>query len=151
MIRPSTIADDIGKGVVAGIAGTAAMTASSMVERRLRDRGPSTAPAQAVEQVLEIKPVSDDAEARLGNLTHWGYGVAWGVARGALAASGLREPWVTLAHFGGVWGAEITMLPRLGLSSPIWKWGGEAIGIDAWHHFVYAAATGLAYDLLEHW
>ena len=50
----NTLATSIGKGVVAGFAGTAAMTVSSTVEMRLRGRAPSTAPADATAKVLGI-------------------------------------------------------------------------------------------------
>ncbi len=40
------VANSIGKGSVAGIAGTAAMTVSSTLEAKLRHRAPSTAPAR---------------------------------------------------------------------------------------------------------
>ena len=48
------LAEAIGKGVVAGVAGTAAMTVSSTVEARLRRRAFSTAPADAAAKVLGI-------------------------------------------------------------------------------------------------
>ena len=41
------LASNIGKGLVAGFAGTAAMTVSSTIEARLRRRKLSTAPARA--------------------------------------------------------------------------------------------------------
>ena len=41
----NTIAGAIGKGLVAGFAGTAAMTISSRLEAKLRGRAPSSAPA----------------------------------------------------------------------------------------------------------
>ena len=40
-----TLASSIGRGLVAGFAGTAAMTVSSTVEAKLRGRAPSSAPA----------------------------------------------------------------------------------------------------------
>ena len=49
------LARAIGKGVVAGLAGTAAMTVSSTVEAKLRKRQFSTAPARAAQKLLGIK------------------------------------------------------------------------------------------------
>jgi hypothetical protein len=41
------------------------------------------------------------------------------------------------------------MLPALGVAPPFWTWGAKEVGIDAFHHLVYAGATGAAYALLD--
>ena len=41
------------------------------------------------------------------------------------------------------------MLPSLGVAPPITEWGAEEIAIDAFHHAMYAAATGMAYEWLD--
>ena len=80
----NTLATSVGKGLVAGFAGTAAMTVSSTVEARLRHRAASSAPARATAKVLGIKEFEDRvAEARFNDLSHWGYGTSWGIVRGA--------------------------------------------------------------------
>ena len=79
----STLATSIGKGLVAGFVGTAAMTVSSSLEARLRHRAASTAPARATQKVLGIKEFDGPiAAARFNDLSHWGYGTMWGVVRG---------------------------------------------------------------------
>ncbi len=143
------IAAAFGKGVFAGVAGTAAMTASSTLEMKLRGRDASSAPAQAAAKVLGVEPVDEEAEARFSNLVHWGYGTAWGGARGLLAAAGLSGTKATMAHFGMVWATEQVMLPALEVAPPLTKWGVKEIAVDAMHHLVYAAATGAAYSLLD--
>ena len=40
-------------------------------------------------------------------------------------------------------------LPALEVAPPSVFWGPEEIAIDAFHHAVYATATGLAYALIE--
>jgi hypothetical protein len=50
------LAEAIGGGLLAGVAGTAAMTASSTLEAKLRDRGSSSAPADAASKVLGVEP-----------------------------------------------------------------------------------------------
>ena len=81
----------IGRGILAGAAGTAAMTLSSTLEAKLRGRPYSTAPAKAAARALGIETFDDgEAYARFSNLVHWGYGTGWGVARGMLRASGVR-------------------------------------------------------------
>jgi len=143
------VAAAVGKGLFAGAAGTVAMTASSTIEMKLRGREASSAPARAAEKVLGVKPVDEKAGARFSNIVHWGYGTAWGSVRGLLAASGLSGPAATAAHLAAVWGTEQVMLPALDVAPPLTEWGAEEVAIDAFHHVVYAAATGVAYFLLE--
>lgn len=100
------VAADFGKGLFAGLAGTAAMTISSTLEMKLSGREASETPAQAAEKVLDVKPEVEEAEARFSNLVHWGYGTGWGGVRGLLASAGLSGPAATVAHFGLVWGSE---------------------------------------------
>jgi hypothetical protein len=102
-VRMGDVAAAFGKGIFAGVAGTAAMTISSTLEMKLRGRAASSAPAQAAAKVLGIKPIDEESEARFSNLVHWGYGTAWGGARGLLATAGLSGPAATAAHFGTAW------------------------------------------------
>ncbi|MBA3426343.1 MAG: hypothetical protein H0U04_17815 [Rubrobacter sp.] len=143
------VAADFGKGLFAGLAGTVAMTISSTAEMKLSGRGASTTPAQTAEKVLEVEPEDEQAEGKFSNLVHWGYGTAWGGARGILASAGLSGPVATAAHLGLVWGAEQVILPALNVSAPVFKYGGKATATDLFHHTVYATATGLAYAYLD--
>jgi hypothetical protein len=146
----TTIADHIGRGLVAGFAGTAAMTVSSTLEAKLRGRAASSAPARATAKVLGIKEFEDPvAQARFNDLSHWGYGTGWGVLRGLLAAAGLSPRAATLAHGAAIYGAAQVTLPALEIAPPAIFWAKEEIAIDAFHHAVYAAATGLAYQLIS--
>jgi hypothetical protein len=150
MSQLSELAAAIGKGLVAGAAGTAAMTVSSTVEMRLRDRAGSTAPADAAAKVLGIESFGDDAaKARFSNVVHWSYGTGWGVPRALLRLGGLAPGRATAAHLAAVWGSEAAMLPALGVAPPFWTWGAKEVAIDVWHHVVYVTATGLAYELLD--
>jgi hypothetical protein len=145
-----TVAEDVGKGLVAGLVGTAAMTVSSTVEARLRGRRPSSAPARATAKLLGIKSFEDDiAAARFNDLSHWGYGTGWGVFRGLLAAAGLPPRAATAAHGAAIYGAAQVTLPALDIAPPVVFWAKEEIAIDAFHHAVYAAGTGIAYELLD--
>jgi hypothetical protein len=147
--RPTDrVALAVGRGLLAGLAGTAAMTISSTIEMKINDRGASSTPAQAVAEVTGVRPADDTAQQRLNSLAHWGYGTAWGLGRGALDLAGQRGPLASLLHLAAVLGAEQVMMPALGLGSPTPRYGASAAATDAWHHLVYAAATGLAYDAL---
>jgi hypothetical protein len=144
----NALAAAIGKGVVAGFAGTAAMTVSSTLEAKVRGRAFSTAPAKAAQKVLGIEAFSSPAaEARFSNLVHWGYGTGWGVARGVLGMI-LPARAAALAHFGAIWGGALVMLPALDVAPPVWKWGRDDVAIDVLHHAVYVATTAAVYELL---
>ena len=150
MSTAEKLASSIGKGLVAGIAGTAAMTVSSTLEARLRKRQPSTAPARATAKALGIACFEDAvAQARFNDLSHWGYGTGWGVVRGLLDAAGLPPGKATAAHGAAVWGSAQVTLPALDVAPPAVFWAKEEIAIDAFHHTVYALATGVAYELLS--
>lgn len=143
------VAEAVGKGLFAGAIGTAAMTASSVLEMKLQNRAGSSAPADAATKVLGVKPVDEQAEARFANIVHWGYGIGWGSVRGLLGVVGLSGPAATAAHFATVWGSEQVMLPALDVAPPIIEWGAKEIAVDTLHHAVYAVATGVAYSALD--
>ena len=146
----TSVADSIGRGLVAGLAGTAAMTASSTLEAKLRGRASSSAPARATAKVLGIKEFEDGiAEARFNDLSHWGYGTGWGVLRGLLGATGMPARTATVLHGAAIYGAAQVTLPALDVVPPAIFWPKEEIAIDAFHHAVYATASGLAYQLID--
>ena len=139
----------IGRGLVAGLAGTAAMTLSSSLEARLRHRAASSAPARAMAKALGIKEFEDAvAEARFNDLAHWGYGTGWGVLRGLLDAAGLPAGKASAMHGAILWGASLGTLPVLEVVPPVVFWPKEEIAIDALHHIVYTIAAGLAYEAM---
>ncbi len=144
------VASSIGKGLVAGLVGTAAMTVSSTLEARLRHRKPSSAPARATAKALGITSFEDEiAHTRFNDLSHWGYGTGWGVVRGLLDAAGLPPRAATVAHGVTIWGSAQVTLPALDIAPPAIFWTPQEIAIDAFHHTVYAIATGVAYELLN--
>jgi hypothetical protein len=148
-----TIASELGKGLLAGLVGTAAMTVVSTLEMKLRKRAASGTPAKAAERVLGVKPRGERARGRLSNLVHFTYGTLWGTMRAVfgrtLSATGVRNPLApAAAHLAAVWGAELIALPRLGLTPPVREWGGKEVAIDWMHHLVYAAAVDGAYRAL---
>ncbi len=143
------VADAIGRGLLAGVAGTAAMTVSSTLEAKLQGRGSSSAPADAAGKVLGVQARNPDGEARFATAVHWGYGTGWGAVRGLIGLTGMRGPAAMVSHFGAVWGSELAMLPALDVAPPLWKQPLSGIGVDAFHHLVYAAATSAAYTILD--
>ena len=146
----NTLGSSIGKGLLAGFVGTAAMTVSSTLEARIRHRAASSAPARATAKVLGIKEFEDDiAAARFNDLSHWGYGTGWGIVRGLLAATGMSPKAATAAHGAAIWGSAQVTLPALEVAPPVVFWQKREIAIDVFHHAVYTLATGIAYKLID--
>jgi hypothetical protein len=156
------IATEVGKGLIAGFVGTVAITLASTIEKKLRKRPASSAPADVGSKVLRVRPKDESGKARFGNLVHYAYGTGWGLGRAALAAAflvGGRHRWPRrrrrpslvepLAFFAAVWGAALAVLPAFGVARPFWRWGAKEVAIDALHHGVYAAATDGAYRLMS--
>src|SRR4051795_9343400 len=144
------LATTLGRGLVAGVAGTAAMTVSSTIEAKLRHRPFSTAPADAAAKVLGIKGFTDEsAHSRFSNLVHWGYGTGWGIPRAVLGMNGRGATRATAAHLAALWSSEQVMLPALSVAPPITFWGREEIAIDGFHHAVYALSTAVVYEALR--
>jgi hypothetical protein len=139
----------IGAGLIAGAAGTAAMTLSRALEDRLSGREPSSAPSDAAGKVLGVQPRNPEGRARFSTVVHWSYGTAWGVGRGLIDLAGLRGAGATATHLGAVWGWSLVMLPALGVAEPVWKQNPAALAVDALNHFVYASATSAAWDVLQ--
>jgi len=148
-MKVGTLAESVGKGLLAGLVGTAAMTASSTLEAKLTKREPSDAPAEAASKVLGVEPEGETEKQRFSQLVHWAYGTGWGAVRGMLAAFGLGPVSASAAHFGVVWGAELVTLPALRVAPPVTEWDAQTIGTDVLHHAVYAIAAGAAYHMLD--
>jgi hypothetical protein len=148
-MRLGYIAESVGKGLFAGLAGTVAMTVSSSIESKLRERGASSAPADAAGKVLGVQPRDPDGKARFSNVVHWSYGTSWGAVRGMLHAAGLDGAKANTAHFAAVWGSAQVMLPALDVAPLPWDSELKEVALDAFHHAVYAAATGVAFAALD--
>lgn len=74
MQRPTvaTFAGSVGKGLLAGLVGTAVMTVSSTIEQKLRERGASSAPADAASEVYGTEQVMLPALDGAPPATEWG-------------------------------------------------------------------------------
>lgn len=162
----------LGRGLIAGFAGTVAITVSQMIEMKLTGRGSSDAPMKVAGKALGVEPKgkaelevekeTDDSEkneakleekveankGKFSQIMHLAYGTGWGVFRGVLDLGGVRGGAACLAHFVAIWGAAQVMLPAAGASKPITKWSAEQIATDVLHHAVYAAAAGAVYDAM---
>lgn len=147
--RLEKVGKAIGIGLMAGLAGTVAITLSQTIEMKLTKRPPSTTPIDAVSKVLDVEATSEANKQKASQEVHWTYGTGWGIARGLIALAGMQGWPATAAHFLAIWGTEQVMLPGLKLSPPITDEEPKSIGIDVLHHAVYALAAGLVYDAID--
>ncbi len=143
------LAGAIGKGLLAGLAGTAAITLSQMIEMKITKREPSEAPVKVASQITGAAPADESQKEKLSNEIHYAYGTSWGVVRGLLGLAGLKGLPATLVHFGAIWATELIMLPKYDAAPPVDEQEPKSVAIDALHHAVYAVAAGLAYDALD--
>ena len=139
----------IGRGLIAGLAGTAAITLSQMIEMKITKRKPSEATVKVASAITGIKPASDGEKEKVSQEIHWAYGTSWGIARGIIGLTGLKGLPASLAHFGAIWGTAMVMLPAFKAAPPVTEEDPQAIAIDGLHHAVYALTTGLVYDALD--
>ncbi len=148
-MRTGDVAGAMGKGLVAGVAGTVLMTLSSTIEMKLTGRAASSAPADAAAKVLGGAAAGEAERARFSNVVHWAYGTSWGAVRGLVGVAGLTGPPAAAAHFAVVWGSDLVMLPALGVAPPVREWGAKALLTDACHHLACACGAGLVYGALD--
>lgn len=145
----SEVAAAVGKGLFAGLAGTASITLAQAIEMKLTGRLPSDVASKVAGKILGVQPRNAEGRKRFSTVVHWGYGTAWGAARGLLGFGGVREPTARTLHFLAVWSTAAVMLPALNQAPPVTEWDLEQIATDALHHAIYAAATGAAWTYLD--
>ncbi|HVW13197.1 MAG TPA: hypothetical protein VHB54_05230 [Mucilaginibacter sp.] len=145
----ATISSAIGRGLLAGLAGTAAITLSQMIEMRITKRKPSEAPVKVAEQVTKVKPAAEESKEKVAQEIHWAYGTCWGLARGLIGLTGLKGLPAIVIHFAAIWGTVLVVLPSFDAGPKVREEGPKTIAIDALHQAVYATAAGLAFDALE--
>jgi hypothetical protein len=159
----------IGRGLVAGAIGTAAMHALLFVRCRRNGGGSSAeewessagltswdnapAPAQVGKRLveglfgIEVPP----QRARLvNNVMHWAYGIFNGSQYSIVAES---LPKLRIRYglpFGAtVWASDYVILPAAKLYQPIWKYDPGTLANDLTAHLVYGLATATALRLLS--
>ncbi|WP_221411693.1 hypothetical protein [Arthrobacter crusticola] len=138
--------ESILRGMVAGVAGTAVMTAfQKYVEIPLSGREASYAPADFAERVLPIHPETQQGRERLNTVTHFALGTMWGSAYGITAHAGLRGAKAVAVVFPVVYSTDVLLNTALGLYQP-GTWSAKDWTVDLTNKFVQAAATGVLYD-----
>ncbi len=146
--RRSSTTRAIRRGVVAGVTGTAVMTAfQKFVEMPLTGREDSYAPADFAERILPIHPDSDETRKRLNYMTHFCLGGIWGAAYGVAALTGLRGQKAVNIVFATVYTCDALLNTALGLYKPT-QWSMRELVIELVDKYVQAQATGAIFDRL---
>ena len=138
----------LGKGMVAGLVGTAAMTVSERVEMALTGREASDVPGQVGAKLLGRHPETDAEMHRLSTQVHWAHGILGGALRGVIGRAGLTGAAASAAHFTALWSGDASLYTALGIAPAPWDWEQDALVADMFHKGVYAAVTGVVYDAL---
>ena len=161
MSRTPTPLGAVVHGAMAGGAGTAAMDLALYLRYRVSSDdqgflgwefgGPSawdriSAPGQVGRRLVEgfRQRALDERWARLtNNVTHWGYGIAWGGVLGLLAGSTPRSRHAMVGPLFGatVWGSSYVTLPVAGLYKPIWEYGPGELAPDLIAHLIFGVTA----------
>ena len=136
------------RGLVAGLAGVAAMTAGEKLEQAFTRRPNSYVPGHTLERLLR-RPSKPDSERLWMNWAmHWGQGLLLGAVRGQMARRGLRGPVGSFMFLNLRLLNDQTLENATGVGAPPWTWPVDEQVIDLLHKAVYAFATGVVADRL---
>lgn len=143
----------VARGLLAGAAGTAAMTAAQTAYLKARGEEPSTTPAEVGRRIVEgvlQRDVPPERMGALNNVMHWLYGTSWGALFGLAHACRRSSPLGDGAPFAAlVWGASLVELPAMGLAPPVWDYPRDQLASDAGFHLVYGLGVAAAYAVLD--
>lgn len=140
------------RSVVAGTAGTAALTLSYALERRVRRRhhGPldyddSLVPGQIVASIMHLPHVTDSEDNQLGLALRWSYGSAFGLWHGILHRR-YSEPRASMMFFGTLMSATLSLFPLLGRTPPPWRWPKDVMATSIGTHVAYVVVVAAVDD-----
>lgn len=155
-------------GVLAGVAGTTAMTVTGRLHRLVvaRRRGIAhteipevldyddsdhvvVAAGSVVQAVTGRSPTTPSGRRALFLLTHWGYGSAVGAVHAELRRALGREPDAGLVFFAGCQVMALSLFPVLGGTPVPWRWERRLLVTSFAQHIVYAAGVAAADALVR--
>jgi hypothetical protein len=143
------------RSILAGSAGTAALTLAYAVERRVRrrhrgslDYDDSLVPGEIVASIMHLPHVTAREENELGLALRWGYGSAFGLWHGLLRQR-IAEPWASAIFGGTLMTATFSLFPLLGRTPPPWRWPPDVMVTSIGTHVAYVAAAAAVDDALR--
>jgi hypothetical protein len=135
------------RSVIAGTAGTAAMTLTYATERRMRPRthGPldfddSLVPGEIVAGIMHLPNVTGRDEYELGLALRWSYGSLFGIWHGVVRRK-IPEPGASAVFGATLMTATLTLFPLLGRTPPPWRWPPSVLATAFASHAAYVAAV----------
>jgi hypothetical protein len=143
------------RSVLAGTAGTTAMTLTYAAERRLRHRpaapldyDDSLVPGQIVAAIMHLPHVTAREEKELGLALRWSYGSVFGLWHGLLRRR-IPEPWASLGFAATLMSATLTLFPLLGRTPPPRRWPPDVMATCLGTHAAYVTAVAVVDDRLR--
>jgi hypothetical protein len=135
------------RGLLAGLAGTAAMTTAQAAYYKVTGSESSSVPAEVGKRIIRgvlQREVRDGQTDALNNAMHWLYGTSWGVLYGLAA----RRPSAGVVFGLVVWGASLVELPAMKLAPPIWEMPPSSIAPDLGFHLLYGTTAAAVHRAL---
>lgn len=131
-------------GVVAGVVGTAAMTAGEEVEQALTGRPDSYVPARTLQRLAGRSRPRDDVAPN--QVMHWGTGAVLGAVRGLMAHAGLRGAPGAVAFTAVRIAADHVLETATQVERSPLGWPARVLAVDVLHKTTYAVVTGVVVD-----
>jgi hypothetical protein len=166
--RVGDAAGELGRGFLAGMCGTLAITTASTIDQLATEiaharkekraanldlgkaiTSPWSFSAGVASKVFGITPKDAAHEYKLSIMTHWGYGSSWGLMLAALRALGVRGVSAMGAVLAGQLGAEMFVMPALDLFPPPARWGRRAIVSSVYQHLIYVLAAVAVFEWFQ--
>jgi hypothetical protein len=142
------------RSILAGSAGTLALTLAYATERRVRrghrgqlDYDDSLVPGQIVASIMHLPHVTDREENELGLALRWGYGSVFGLWHGILHRR-FSEPLASTLFGATLMSATFALFPLLGRTPPPWRWPKDVMATSIGTHVAYVVAVATVDDTL---
>jgi hypothetical protein len=140
------------RSVLAGTAGTTALSLAYVAERRLRSRhrgsldyDDSLVPGKIVASIMHLPHVTAREDRDIGWTLRWSYGSAFGLWHGLLRRR-VPEPWASAIFGGTLMTATFSLFPLLGRTPPPWRWPPDVMATCLGTHAAYVAAVAAVDD-----
>lgn len=134
------------QGILAGLAGVAAMTLAEKLEQLITKRPNSYVPHHTLARLTGLPAKPDN---NLMNWTmHWGQGILLGAVRGLMAEKGVRGPVASFLFMNLRLLNDQTLENATGVGSLPWTWPKDEQTIDLIHKGIYAFVTGAVADAI---
>ena len=135
-------------GLLAGVAGVAAMTLAEKIEQQFTKRPDSYMPAHTLERLLKLPHKPDEERLELNWAMHWGQGILMGAVRGLMAEKGFRGAVGSFFFMNLRFLNDQTLENATGAGTLPWTWPKDEQIIDLTHKGIYAFVTGAVADAL---